>query len=517
MDRSFVLKGLPIHGHEFTTTIAAADAAEKRTLQASLTNEFGVDYAGGMELETIQHLSVKPARVVKVYNRPQWHCNRILAPGLGETDEIFHLQERVPVGFTEKGNPEAGVQALDDLISSFDPQNSALLAAAFLGSPVIAKLWPDERFAAFVLGQTGTMKTTFCQLMNCLYGQKYAQEINLSRWSGATANALMAMAASTGPFPFVIDNYKSYTNKDPAVMEKLLHSLIEGGEKARLNKNSDMRHSDEYLCTPIITGENFPGNDAATRARLVMFNWTGPEDLEKITEAQKHITDINALGAAWCNWLSSDEGKEQLNIAADKFDETRSYYLKDLKDAVNAGRLATNAAVLNLVMDLLLTWDVTAAFAEKYAHGFKEGLEKHILAGRGEIAEGLDCEKFISWLRADVMVGHHCIEGYPVHTGSQYHQPEIVGYLRPPDRKDADQKDRLLILPEVLTSILLPAWQNATNGVRADAKSLINQLIQRQYLLPAADGRITPTKFVNESIAASTCLTLTRCWAASRI
>ena len=40
----------------------------------------------------------------------------------------------------------------------------------------------------------------------------------------------------------------------------------------------------------------------------------------------------------------------------------------------------------------------------------------------------------------------------------------------------------LLIFPDVLTTKLLPAWQKATSGARADRKSLIGQLTKHAYL-----------------------------------
>lgn len=96
----------------------------------------------------------------------------------------------------------------------------------------------------------------------------------------------------------------------------MTHAMLEGTEKDRLNRESKLQDAEDYQCTPVITGENYPGQDAASRARIVQIDWTGPKDegKPKITEVQTHIKDINALGKSWCIWLGSEEGKSSSRL-----------------------------------------------------------------------------------------------------------------------------------------------------------------------------------------------------------
>jgi pyridoxine/pyridoxamine 5'-phosphate oxidase len=49
--------------------------------------------------------------------------------------------------------------------------------------------------------------------------------------------------------------------------------------------------------------------------------------------------------------------------------------------------------------------------------------------------------------------------------------------------RTSPEKEEALITSDVLSSILLPAWQKRVTGVRADKKALLRQLVKRGYLL----------------------------------
>lgn len=487
VERYFVIIGKSIHGQKFRISLKATDASEGRKLRAALVNEFGVDRIGELNLSVIQQLSGQP-ECIKLINRPQWLGDQLLAPGLVTDGVEYDLSRKVAVDFSNIGDADVGVEALYCILQTWPPGDVAILIATFLGAPVIARLWQDERFALFIVGVTGTGKTSATMLLNSIYGIGYSLEANLVRWGdGATSNATEHLAAMTGPFPFVIDNFKSYTDKDPSYLQRMVHALLEGTEKDRMTKSSnDLRESEVYLCTPVITGENYPGQDAATRARLVQIDWTEPVNMEKLTEAQRNVKDINALGKEWCLWLSSEERRAAMENVASQFDQVRTYYLGETREAINGGRLATNAAILSLIWDLIGAWPLTADLADEYSEVLKVAIEDHILQSKHDVSEDLDAEKFISWLQAELAVGRYVVSNSPeplkYHTNS-----EVIGHYR--ENKDVSPPlGELFILPSVLSSKLLPAWQRTTNGVRADKKALLRQLVQRKYLLYDTKG-----------------------------
>jgi hypothetical protein len=481
IERSFVIHGAPAHGKEFMFTIKAKDASDGRKLKAALVNEFGIDSTGQLNLNVIQKLSKNP-RYITLINRPQWLNGRLMAPGLATDDVEFNLERKVAVHFSDKGDEGAGVNALDCFLNAWDHGDAALLLAVFLGAPVVARLWPDERFALFLVGMTGTKKTAAVMLLNSIYGTRYNLESNLVRWGdGATSNATEHLAAMTGPFPFVIDNFKNYTDSDPGRLQRMIHALLEGTEKDRLNKNSELRSAEEYSCLPVVTGENYPGQDAATRARIVSLDWVGPKNIQKLSAAQEHIEDLNAIGKSWCLWLSSEEGGTAMDEIGARFDVVRTQYLTQAKDAVNAGRLATNAAVISLIWDLIGTWPLMADLAEEYSEPLKVAVEDHIFQSQVDVIEDLDSEKFISWLQAELETGRYMFSNPPVPVRYRDHYTESIGIYRL-NKDVAPAKGEALILPSVFSSILLPTWQKSVTGVKADKKALLRQLANRGYL-----------------------------------
>lgn len=436
-----------------------------------------------MSIDVIKSLSSKPVKHIRVLRRPTWVDNELVAPGLSETETRFSYERKVHVNFTDEGEVLAGREALTKALLAFDSKNTTLLFATVLGAPIIAKLWPEDRYCLFIQATTQMKKTTAAMLFMSMYGMKYSEESSLVCWGdGATGNATEHLAARTGPFPFLLDNYKQYTDKDPSALQRLIHAVVEGTEKDRLNRESVLRSSMDYLCTLIITGEQFPGQDAATRARIIELLWTDATNLEYLTEAQAHIKDINAFGKAWLLWLNSPHGQAVMTEHASKFEAARLHYIKAANDAANAGRLASNAAIVALIWEIFNQWPEGHDQAAKFYPHLKAAINNHILNTQADIGEQLDGQKFIDWLKAEFMVGRYYVTGKaePVRIGAI---SEHIGHFNLADPKEHREVDEVLIAPEILSAKLLPAWQKATNGTRTDKKALLRQLVSLGYLL----------------------------------
>lgn len=480
----FIIKAKSVHGRKVETLrIKAIDAGDKKILNGKLINIFGTDDVGGLSLSIIKQLSEKPPKYTKLFKKPQWYDGQIVAPGLGITDAKFKYLPKVQVSFNPSGDAFKGVEALGNIVKAFDPLQALIGIVTFLGAPVVGNLWPGDRYALVLTGLTGTMKTAAIMLLSSIYGAGYAEEANLVRWGeGTTKNAAMHIAALTGPFPLIIDNFKMYGIHDASNIAAIIHGILEGAEKARMQQNSnDLRESEEYLCTPVITGENWPGGDAASRARGVFLNWSGPRSLDDLTEAQRHIEDLNALGREWCLFLSAENtGRFYMDCMNDAFVNTRSKYIRKLGDAINAGRIATNAAILELVWETMKLWPVTAEFCKKHDADLKAAIAEHILHAKEDINSSTDADKFISWLKAQMEIGKYNFTSMTKSIAQNNCKVDtFIGHYRLNEKND---KKELFILPEVLDNILIPEWQRATNGVRCDSKTLRRQLHTRGYL-----------------------------------
>jgi hypothetical protein len=478
----FVFKAKPAHDEEADLKITAKDASQSRKLNAELVNRFGADDVKGLNLSIIKALSEKIPEYIRLFKKPQWFNGQIVAPGLDIKDAQFEFMQKVVVDFNTDGDASIGVNALETIVNAFNPSKALIGIVTFLGAPVVAYLWKGDRFALFIIGVTGSMKTAFVMLLSSIYGQGYSYEANILRWGdGTTSNAAAHIAALTGPFVFVLDNYKAYSTKDPAEMQKLVHGILEGAEKARMQQDSNnLRDSEEYLCTPVITGENYPGQDAATRARIVQLDWEKPKDIDCVTEAQEHIADINALGNEWCLWLSSDEGKAAMKAIESNFIEVRSDYIKKVGDTINAGRIATNAAIIHLIWQLLGLWSVTAEFVRNHDETLDAAINDHILYAKEDVNSSTEADKFISWLRAQIEIGRYYISS--CNNSIANNMAILKTSINIAHYRETEGKKELLMQPDILDNILLPEWQRTANGVRADKKSLRKQLHQRKYI-----------------------------------
>lgn len=480
-ERYFVIRGKPISAaNEFEITAKISDFGDSRTAKKILLTLWAEDRLGKMDIDVIKVLSPKPVKHIRILNRPAWIDGELVAPGLAATETRFNYARKVCVDFSETGDLAAGRDALIKALLAFDPKNAAILFATVLGAPIIARCWPGDRYCLFIQGTTQTKKTSALTVFMSMYGRNYSKESFLVRWGdGATGNAIEHIAAKTGPFPFPLDNYKQYSDKDPAALQKLIHAVVEGTEKDRLNRDSSLRAADEYQCSLIVTGEQFPGQDAATRARIIELLWSDAIHLEYLTEAQAHIEDINAFGKAWLQWLNSETGQAVMGDHAARFDEARLHYLKAANNPGNAGRLASNAAVVALVWEIFNQWEEGHELAEKFYPVIKAAIDEHVLNASADISDQLDGEKFITWLRAELLVGRYYLAGKDAPLLGM--SSEQIGHFRPASANN-QEADEVLIDPAVLSAKLLPAWQRTTNGTKTDKKALLRQLVGLGYL-----------------------------------
>lgn len=478
------LKVKPLHGEEKEIEIDAYDIADNRKIQGLLCNVFGSDDIKDLKIKHIKYFSDHPLRAIKLFKKPQWYNNEIIAPGIGNADNQFKFEKNVVVDFNTIGNYQLGIEALENIIKGFNPKHALIGITTFMGAPVMGKLWEGDRFGLFLQATTGFMKTVFINLVAPLYGCGYSMEGNLLRWGqGTTANAAAHVAALSGPFPFILDNYKAYGPKDQGEITKLIHGILEGAEKARmLQSSSDLRESEPYLCTPIFTGENYPGNDAATRARIILLKWEKPRDLDAITNAQTHIADINAFGKQWVLWLSSEEGQLMLEFIADNFDRKRTEYLKVAKDSVNAGRIATNAAILSLIWQLMEFCSYTRDFVQKHDEEMQQAINDHILESSDEVNSNTEAEKFISWLNSALDTNQFFISGMSK-SDLQIDQYAEAQKAAIKIHIGICKENEIWITSDVFNNVLLPAYLKTNDGVRVDKISLRRQLHERDYIL----------------------------------
>jgi len=232
----------------------------------------------------------------------------------------------------------------------------------------------------------------------------------------------------------MVDNYKPNTGGGARAFVQIMHAVIEGGEKKRLNRNSELRDSADIYTLPIFTGEALPGVDAAALARLipVEFPWAGGTINEKLAEAQLAAHHLPAVGRHWLEWLQTAD----LSKFDAHYEEERrlwaDWLMTHQHEMQNKLRVASNIAITALTWRVLcdcpILADVTRRYSAKLRLGlvlsadmlntstdsaleasrFITGISQMVATGRAIVAQideevtGMDRDRLIGWRDGDV-------------------------------------------------------------------------------------------------------------------
>ena len=363
-------------GHEFCFDLPGADFADPRKLKAKLVSQLGgrncikKDFGA----EAIQRLSkrIKDYRLVEAC---RWLDGACCVPGLGLVDAVkFNIHKKVPASFEDQGDLDLGIKSITALMKAWNPGHQAILAATVFGAPVAAKWCEDDRYALALIGLTGTGKTEASRLMLSCYGRGYLQDGNLLRWNdGATANATQQIAAQSGFLPILIDNYKPIKSGSPAQLVGVLHAILEGSEKSRLDRNAQLRDTLEFMCTPIVTGESFI-EESSTLARSILIEWQPVVDVQALTEAQFHADHLLEIGRSWLTWISGAEGQEVIKKGRSEYPKLRSEAVGLLNEigCINAGRIGSSVALIKSLWQILIEHPVLGEIFRPYSKAISE-------------------------------------------------------------------------------------------------------------------------------------------------
>jgi hypothetical protein len=406
----FVLNGATAAGRPFQLTMEADDFADDKRLKAALTTGAGAQapiYVGMAKhlAAAIQRLSGEIPSI-KRYTRTGWADGCILIPGRAIDGVTVALGRKLPYSFNSDAQAALGLQALEALLISHTPERGGPILS-FLLTPPLALLanWRNERYGGFIAGRTGSLKSSWTQCAMCLYGRDYIRDDLLVKWGqGATNNALMAMAISAYDLPFLIDNYKPNTGDGPKAFINLIHNIVEGGEKDRLNRASELRDSRPVYAWPLVTGEDVPDHDPSSLARVLVFAFARSEESPAhLSTAQSLSAHLSAIGEAWIRWIESDEGRTIAAQAAARFSAVRqewtTFLLAERPDIVNVLRIASSLATNELTWAIAEQHPLIGSLLQKYSDAYFEGLTRVALDMAKYTAEGLEAARFMGMLR----------------------------------------------------------------------------------------------------------------------
>lgn len=406
------LKGTAIRGGDFELEIPAEEFSSGSKLKAHLEAAAGpLDpvhaYQARYLSAAIKTLTGDVTRT-KLYDRTGWVGDRFLLPGREPDNVIIELPTGLPYRTGPTADLEQGLEGLEALINAMGPQRTVPILSFLFEAP-LAKLagWRNERYCLFVSGRTGSLKTSFAQAALSIYGPDFTRDHLLTKWGeGATRNAMMAIATHLHDVPFLIDNFKPSTGRGTDDFVNLIHNILEGGEKKRLNRAAHLKETKPTFCWPLVTGEDVPDKDPATLARIlvVFFPWQDGKANDELARAQDLNEHLPAVGAAWLDWLETEEGKAAAIEAQQSFQEQRNRWAACLRglnsNMVNVLRVASNLASNQLTWQVVEKHPQIGEVAKMYRNDLLQGLAAVGRTLSTQTAEALEGVKYLQALRA---------------------------------------------------------------------------------------------------------------------
>lgn len=418
-DRLFEIVGEGMRGGSFALTIPAEAMGEPRRLLAMLEGAVGAldPIRAGMTAHiapAIKKLTDESQlQRIRRYQRTGWKGNTFLVPGREPTDTEIELHGKLVynLGLGSQPDPQLAMDALAALLAAPGAECATVLLSHLLTGPA-ARLagWRDERYILMVRGESGTFKTSVAKAAMCIYGAGFQSDSHLLKLGeGVTRNALMAIATQAHDMPLFIDNYKPNTDTQNGFVS-LIHNILEGGEKERLNRNSQLRETKPLNCWPLITGEDVPETDAAALARVLILHFDSSvrQNHGILADAQRLGSHLPWIGATWIDWLEG-AGAQAAKTIGQEFDQCRARWITILNklqpEMVNPMRVATNLAINELAYKLATLHPQWGNMLAPYAASHLAGLLRVAETMAQSTVETAEVTRFLTAIRDLVASG----------------------------------------------------------------------------------------------------------------
>ena len=468
--------------------VTANDLADQRTMRAAFL-------AHGVALAPRRELFLAPALIatsgnypkIRIYHRIGWAGGVYVAPGREPESARVRLPNNVYVRMGGGDMAEAMV-AVNALMTAMPPeQMTILLTHAFL-APLARPADLDRyKYGLHLAGRTGSLKTSVASCVMALWaGPEWVMEPASKLGEGATNNAIMALAYHHADGLYLIDNYKPSTGGGSKAFVALLHNILEGADRLRLDRTSRLREPRPLHTWPLTTGEDIPTQDAASMARLLVlpFAWEEGKHNEALSRCQAHAAALPALMGAWLDWIESngDALKRLGGELAERRQRWGGWIMKHRPKAINALRLATNLALQEIGWQAMSRCPALTAITDRYSASHRRGLEAIALEMGEGTAESVEATQWLNALSDVLATG----EGYLRSVNgdmprSPSDKAKLIGWC---------DDDCAYLLPTPTHGMVYEALRRGGQQLLISTAALYKQLDQLGALGPTNNGRM---------------------------
>lgn len=378
-----LFNGKPIYVHAAGVICSDDDSTEKVELEVIGTTELNGLIDINQRCSDVPILCGRRRPVSKVYFQGAPQLMRYRFPEVKSKEEA-----------------QAAVRSLLQLIDLGEPSIIYIaLASSFLSAI------DDVRFALFLYGDTGSMKTAFGLLLQSFFipGASESDCVIMK----STENALRARMTSTGNVSVLFDDYVQLTSsrhggEEARKADNVFRTIVNGAAKDRCSGDGALRSKDRPRGMAIITGEQLPDGLDSLVHRMVTLPFEAstfqkstyngrPNDFDSSQEKAKTGVYAQAMGA-FVSYLSKNLNHHR------EFVRNMDHGLVKKNIPVH-GRLADAVNTLASAMTCFLGFARTLGVCdeeefEDHSHGVGDALEKLVTRSYLEQLENTPVESF---------------------------------------------------------------------------------------------------------------------------
>lgn len=317
-----------------------------------------------------------------------------------------------------------------------------LLALTFL-SPLnhfLALAGYEPKFVLFLIGKTGSRKSTLAALMLSFFGRFTAMELPLSFQD--TANSILYNAFSLKDVLTCIDDFHPATRAEEqkltAAAQTVLRAYGDRVGRGRLRSDATPMESRPPQGNAIVTAEFPPDIGESGTARYFALEMNAQSvDLERLSYYQARAAEgvlarcmRSYLGWLRTYYLNSDNTVEDfLLLLRSNFEAYRDEFRKS--GIACHGRVAETVAWLRMGLDFLLLFLMDSTFldhtkANALCDSFSELLCRLARHQAESIAEDRPTRKFLRKLHALLEAGQVCL--LPKDSSTEFRPADCIGY-----------------------------------------------------------------------------------------
>lgn len=496
--RHFVLRLLMQH-KEVTVTISAGDYNDDKRFSAFLLDQLGSD----MWIRPKHLMYVKEAAAILpksgrakaeelVYTHTGWREGKFLMPNGYIDEEGFHDLDNVsvelppnPSMFTryKTAEPPADMSIIrqvikDDVLKVF-PYHVTLPAIAhmFLG-PLMPFLPAEVKpYCLWVQGLTGSFKTSYVSLLNCLWGDFRSGDFETWR---STVNAIEKNGYFLKDVSYVVDDFKKVDCTDRSVTT-LMQNYADRHGRSRMRSDGTNQKTWHIRGTLTVTAEDVPSGEASVLARTLLIQVKGCGDSDRLTRAQMHAKHLPGVMAKYIQFLAGKRFKEDyfFNLIREKQAALPKSHAR-IKE-----NFATNAVAWELFAEFMGLQELTDQYHEVMLDVFKnmDSTTKSEQAGA----------MFVDMVSELLSSGDFYLEGIKGADDTRHDEhAKRLGWVCP---------DYVYLLGSVTLAEANSLRQRLTGSpIKYSAAAIYDQMISARQLIPQGDKPSHVIKVDNSSI-----------------